>query len=53
MRILCVLRKQNIEKNPINPEDPVYKYNNIIESLHYLIRFGKGGFYWLMMTLPF
>jgi hypothetical protein len=39
--------------NPINPEDPVYKYNNINESIHYLSRISKGGFDWLMMTLSF
>jgi hypothetical protein len=56
MGILCFIRKQSIEKSPINPEDLVNKYNNINESIYYLnnySRFSKGGFYWLMMTLSF
>jgi hypothetical protein len=41
------------KKNPINPEDPVYKYNNTNESIHYLSRIGKGRFDRFMMTLSF
>jgi hypothetical protein len=53
MSILCFLRKQSIEKSPISPENPVYKYNSINESIHYIGRIGKGGFDCLMMTLSF